>query len=68
MATNVKYPTVTVQLTGHDGNAFVIIGRVSGALRRQVNTEAAEQFADTAMNSGSYDELLQLAMATVNVK
>jgi hypothetical protein len=29
-----KYPDVTVRLSGEDGNAFLIIGRVSRALRR----------------------------------
>jgi hypothetical protein len=29
-----KYPDVHVQLTGEDGNAFAILGRVCKALRR----------------------------------
>jgi hypothetical protein len=28
-----KYPNITVQLTGSDGNAFAVLGRVLAALR-----------------------------------
>ncbi len=28
------YPHITVELTGHDGNAFAILGRVLQALRQ----------------------------------
>ena len=31
----VRHPEVRVKLTGHDGNAFAIIDRVSKAMRRQ---------------------------------
>ena len=65
--TTPTYPHVTVQLTGQDGNAFMIIGLVAKALRKQVSPEAAKQFTNDAMNSGSYDDLLRLAMGTVNV-
>ncbi len=61
------YPDVEVQLTGRDGNAFAIIGAVSGALRRQVSPEAANKFSHEAMDCGSYDDLLALAMNTVRV-
>ena len=63
----IKYPQVTVQLTGEDGNAFSIIGKVSRALRRQVSPEAAEEFSREALACQSYDELLYLAMRTVEV-
>ena len=62
-----KYPDVEVQLSGEDGNVFSIIGRIAKALRRQVSPEAASEFTDAAMASGSYDEVLQLAMKTVDV-
>jgi hypothetical protein len=64
---DITYPDVTVQLTGEDGNAFAIIGRVAKALRREVSPEAASQFSAEAMNQPSYDALLRLAMSTVNV-
>lgn len=62
-----RFPNVDVQLTGSDGNAFAIIGAVAKGLRRAGETEAATEFSNNAMDCGSYDELLQLAMATVNV-
>jgi len=62
-----KYPSVRVQLTGNDGNAYAVIGAVSKALRREVSPDAAAAFTDAAMVCGSYDELLQLAMQTVEV-
>ena len=65
---DVKYPDVTVQLTGRDGDAFAIIGAVSRALRKQVGAEAANEYAHEAMDCGSYDELLVHAMSTVDVQ
>jgi hypothetical protein len=64
---SVKHGNVTVQLTGEDGNAFAIIGRVAGALRRQVSPDAAEAYTSAAMDCGSYDDLLSLTMGTVHV-
>lgn len=61
------HPQVQVQLTGRDGNAYAIIGTVARALRRQVGNEAATAFTDAAFACRSYDELLYLAMTTVNV-
>lgn len=49
-----------VQLTGEDGNAFFIIGRVSKALKGAGMIEEAEQFTERAFNCGSYEELLCL--------
>jgi hypothetical protein len=61
------YPGVHVQLTGMDGNAFMIIGLVARALRRDISDDAAATFTAAAQACGSYDELLQLAMSTVDV-
>ena len=65
---NVKYPNVTVRLTGEDGNAFFIIGRVGMALRKAgvPNTEI-EAFRAEAM-SGDYDNVLQTCMRWVEVE
>ena len=60
--------SVTVKLTGGDGNAFVIIGKVSGALRRGGFPEAADAFAKAAMDCASYDDVLRLAITTVEVE
>lgn len=62
-----KFPHVEVQLTGEDGNAFAIIGRVSKALKRAGESEGAADFQTTAFACESYDALLQLAMRTVTV-
>lgn len=61
------YPDVEVQLTGGDGNVFGIIGSVSRELKRAGHRDAATEFVNTAMSSGSYDEVLQLCMKYVDV-
>jgi hypothetical protein len=62
-----RYPQVRVRLSGGDGNAHIIIGKVAVALRRQVGDEAADAFNTAAYQCGSYDEVLRLAMRTVRV-
>jgi len=62
-----KYPEVTVQLAGEDGNAFAILGRVSTALRRAGHPEAANRFMEEA-TSGDYNHLLQTCMEYVDVQ
>lgn len=63
----VKHPEIEVELVGHDGNAFSILGRVSAALRRgKVPEEEVDEFMAEAM-SGDYDHLLQTAMRWVAV-
>ena len=63
-----KYPLVNVELTGEDGNAFFIIGRVSRALRRAgVSDDDINEFTEEATN-GNYDHLLQTVMKWVNVQ
>ena len=61
------YPGVHVQLTGMDSNARMIIALVARALRRHVDDDAATAFTNAAQACRSYDELLQLAMSTVDV-
>jgi hypothetical protein len=64
---SVRYPDITVELTGHDGNAFAIMGRVQQALRRAgVPAEERDRFRAEAM-SGDYDHLLQTCMRWVEV-
>jgi hypothetical protein len=65
-APEIKYPDIEVQLSGTDGNAFSVIGRVSKALRRAVGPEAAAEFAAEAM-SGDYHNVLATAMRWVDV-
>jgi hypothetical protein len=68
MTTEIKYPNITVQLTGEDGNAFAVIGRVRQALKRAgVPSAEVTLFSDEAM-SGDYDNVLTTAMKWVNVE
>jgi hypothetical protein len=57
-----RYPAICVQLTGQDGNAFAILGRTTGALRRAglPQEEIDDYFAEAT--SGDYDHLLQTTM------
>lgn len=62
------YPNVTVKLSGEDGNAFAVIGRVAAALRRAgIAREQVNAFYDQA-TLGDYDHLLQTCMKWVRVK
>jgi hypothetical protein len=62
-----KYPHVRVRLTGKDGNAFAILGRVVNALRRiGVPQQEIDAFLAEA-KSGDYDHLLQTCMEWVDV-
>lgn len=64
----VKCPGVVVQLTGEDGNAFFIIGRVRQAMRRaKIAKEVIDAYRDEAM-SGDYDNVLQTTMRYVEVE
>ena len=67
MSNSVLFPDVTVELSGSDGNAFAILGKVSKALKRAGEYDAAKQFVNEA-TSGDYDHLLQTAMKYVNVE
>lgn len=62
-----RYPDVQVALSGRDGNAFAIIGRVSKALRRAgVSEREINEYMTTAME-GNYDHLLRTTMEWVEV-
>jgi len=65
---DVKYPQVTVQLSGEDGNAFLIIGRVASAMRRaEIPQAEIDEFTNQA-TSGDYDNVLGTAMRWVDVQ
>ena len=66
--TDARYPDVQVQLSGTDGNVFAIIGRVAAALRRAGEPAAATAFCAAAFRAGSYDAVLRLCLATVDVR
>ncbi len=62
-----RYPEVPVRLSGTDGNAMVLVSKVSRALREYgVCDEEITEFAEEAM-SDDYDHVLQTCMVWVEV-
>lgn len=62
-----KYPEVFVNLIGTDGNAFAILGRVQGALRRHgLKQPELDEFQREA-TAGDYDHLIATVMRWVEV-
>ena len=62
-----KYPHIRVRLTGQDGNAFYVLGKVQEAMRRgKVTADEVKKFVDEA-TSVDYDHLLQVCMQWVEV-
>ena len=58
---------ITVELVGHDGNAFAIMSRVSRALEEAgASKEEVSQYMNESM-SGDYDNLLRVATEWVEV-
>ena len=65
--TNSRYPEISVELTGRDGNAFSILGDVRRALKKGgVPQDEVNSFFSEA-TSGDYNHLLATAMKWVNV-
>lgn len=63
-----KYPDITVQLIGEDGNAIAIVQRVTRALRRGgVPAEEVTEFRRQAL-SGDYDHVLNTCMEWVDAE
>ena len=66
--TKIKYPEITVQLSGQDGNAFMILGLCKRAMERaHLPQEEINQFMKKAM-SGDYNNLLATAMTWFDVE
>ena len=66
--TNIKHPEITVQLSGQDGNAFMILGLCKRAMERaQLPQEEIDQFMKEAV-SGDYNHLLATAMSWFDVE
>ena len=61
-----RYPDVQVPLSGEDGNAFAILGRTAGALRRAGVPQQEIDDYFTEATSGDYDHLLQTTMRWVD--
>jgi hypothetical protein len=65
--TGPRHPELTIELIGHDGNAFFVIGRVRRALRdAEVSADEVSQFKEEA-TGGDYDNLLQTVRRWVAV-
>jgi len=62
---NPKYPEIVVQLTGEDGNAFAILGRIELAFQAAGVPYAERRAFRMEACSGTYDELLQTVMRWV---
>lgn len=63
-----KYPHITVQLTGNNGNAFAIMGAVKKALLADgIDDDEITEYMSESMD-GDYDNLLQVAMRWVDVR
>jgi hypothetical protein len=60
-------PKPRVKLSGENGNAFVIIGKVERALSQNgYSSEVIKEFKEKATD-GDYDNLLRVCMEYVNV-
>lgn len=58
-----KYPNITVQIVGADGNAFNLLGICTRAMRKaHLPQTEIDAFMSEAM-SGDYDHLLATVMA-----
>ena len=63
----VRYPEIEVELVGHDGNAFAVMGTVSKALKQSgVSKDEVDLFIDEA-TAGDYSQVLQTVVKWVNV-
>jgi hypothetical protein len=62
-----KYPNIRVRLTGLDGNAFAILGRVQSALRQAKLPQQEQEPFWREATAGDYDQLLRACMKWVTV-
>ena len=62
-----KYGNISVDLSRQDGNAFAVMAKVSGALRKggASDNEIERYLAEST--GGDYDNLLRTAMKWVNI-
>ena len=65
--TGPKFPHVTVQLTGQDGNAFAILGATKKAMQRAGVDPADIEAYMAEATAGDYNHLLATTMNTVDV-
>ena len=68
MSNDIKYPEITVQLTGEDGNVMHIIGRCRKEMKKaKCTSEQIDEFTNEMM-SGDYDHALQTCIGYFNVE
>ena len=67
MTAEPKYPDITVELTGHDGNAFSVIGRCIKAMRAAGLAAGPIAAFQIEATSGDYDGLLQTCLRWFDV-
>lgn len=67
MVGKIKFPHIEVQLSGEDGNAFLIVSRVRRALRQAGVSEIdVEAFFNEAL-SGDFHHVIRTVSKTVTV-
>ena len=64
----VRYPSIKVKLTGGDGNAFTILGKVVRAIRNAGVPQAERDAFQEQATSGDYDHLLGVAQQWVDCR
>ena len=57
-----------MELVGHDGNIFAIMGRASRLLKRAGMREEADEMFKRVTSSGSYDEALRIVSEYVETE
>jgi hypothetical protein len=62
-----RHPEITVELIGHDGNAFNILARCRMAMRSARLPQAEIDAFMTEATAGDYNHLLQTAMRCFEV-
>ena len=63
-----KYPDITVELVGKDGNAFNILGICRRAMKRAHLSESEIEAFTTEATSSNYDHLLATVCEYFNVE
>jgi hypothetical protein len=63
---DVRYPHITVPLTGVEGNTLMVVGLVQRELRRNGLVDEAREFTTTAL-AGDWGHLVSTVAAWVSV-
>ncbi len=63
----IKHPDIRVMLSGTDGNIYMILGRVSSALRRAGYASEIDDLTREIFSAESYDKALSICTKWVKV-